>query len=128
MRNPVVLIVDDEPLIFDSLRRELKREPYRLVYAHNGADALRVLETEPVDIMVCDHMMPGMTGVELLKSVSTRYPDVVRVLLTGHASMRLAREAINQGSIYKFLTKPCEPEEMRLVLREAVRLRVSSTS
>jgi len=125
VHEPVVLIVDDEWAIFEALRRELRHEKLKLLYAPGGREALDVLEGEPVDILICDQQMPGMPGIELLKSVSTRHPEIVRILLTGNASMRLALDAINKGSVYKLLTKPCEPEELRTVLREALRFKLA---
>ena len=126
MHKPVVLIVDDELLVFEAIKRDLRREQLELLYARDGVQALQILGSRPVDIVVSDHLMPKMTGIELLKSISTRFPNTVRILLTGHADVRLATEAINQGSVYKFLTKPCEPEELRVALRQAVRCRIPS--
>ena len=126
VRKHLVLVVDDEEPVFHALSRELRSENCELIYASCGEDALAALENRSVDVIICDQRMPGMTGVELLKSVSTRYPGIVRVLLTGHACLRVAMEAINRGAVFRILTKPWQPEELRAVYREAVRHRAAA--
>lgn len=111
-----ILIVDDEENVLKALRRSLRRENYELFFASQPAEALEVLKTTPVDLVLSDHLMPEMTGLELLKIVHDRYPDTMRIMLTGHADMQTAIEAINHGEIYRFLTKPWDDTDIKVTL------------
>ncbi|RMG17525.1 MAG: response regulator [Deltaproteobacteria bacterium] len=115
-----LMIVDDEDNVRSALRRTLRRERYELVFAASGDEALQKLEEQPVDLIISDHLMPGMTGLELLKSVRNLYPDIMRIILTGHADLETAISAINQGEIYRFLTKPWDDLELKVTLQLAL--------
>lgn len=115
-----ILIVDDEENVRHALRRALRRTPYQLVFADGPAMALELLKKEPVDIVISDHLMPETTGLEFLKLVRDRCPHAIRIMLTGHASMETAIEAINQGEIYRFLTKPWDDTELKITLHLAI--------
>jgi response regulator RpfG family c-di-GMP phosphodiesterase len=115
-----VLIVDDETEILESLRRTLRREPYRLILAASPEEAMRALRDGPVDVLVSDVDMPGMTGLELISHARRMHPEVVRILLTGAASMEGAINAINEGEGHRFLTKPWDKAELIETLRAAV--------
>jgi DNA-binding NtrC family response regulator len=120
-----VLIVDDEESVRNALRRVLEREGYDIITVGHPTKALEVLEREPVDVLITDERMPGMTGMELLTLVRDRYPDTLRIILTGHADLGVAIQAINQGEIYRFLTKPWDDVELKVTLFLAVeRLRL----
>ena len=84
----VVLFVDDEHELLNSLRRALADEPYETVYVTGGTEALDVLSCRRVDVVVADYRMPGMSGLELLHEIQTRYPDVVRILLSGQPNIK----------------------------------------
>jgi two-component system probable response regulator PhcQ len=114
-----VLIVDDEENILSALQRTLRRENYTLLTAGEPAEALEVLKHGQVDVVVSDHLMPNMSGLEFLKEVRALHPDVVRIMLTGHAEMSTAMEAINEGEIYRFLTKPWDDAELKVALHLA---------
>ena len=114
-----LLVVDDEPEILDTLRRTLRREGYRILVATSGQEALRLCEQESVDILMSDIDMPGMSGVELVRQVRLEHPRIVRMLLTGAASLESALQAINEGEIHRYLTKPWERDDLRKTLREA---------
>lgn len=114
-----VLFVDDEPAVADAVRRVLRGEPHRLLSATSGQEGLEVLAREQVDIVVSDERMPEMTGSEFLTSVRTLYPDTIRIMLTGQASLDAAIKAINDGEIFRFLTKPCDPNVLSSTIREA---------
>lgn len=118
-----ILVVDDEVKICNALRFCLRTEGYRLRFAYSAKEALELLKSEPTDLIVSDHLMPGMTGMNLLKLVRDRHPDCTRVLLTGHADMEIAIQAINQGEIYRFLTKPWDNDELKTTLRLALEKR-----
>ena len=115
-----VLIVDDDQNILSSLRRLLRRESYELVTAHNGEEALRAMEEKPADVVISDHRMPGMTGTQLLREIQHRWPDTVRIVLSGYSEVKAIIAAINEGSVYKFISKPWNDEEILLNVRRAV--------
>ncbi len=115
-----LLIVDDEPRIYQALRRSLHREPLEIVYADCGQAALSILESRHVDVMLADENMPGMTGSELLALVHQRWPAVVRMMLTGTAQLEVIIAAVNQGRIAKFFTKPCNEAELIIAIRDAL--------
>lgn len=114
-----IMIVDDEENVCRALRRTLKQEGYNVIVANEPAHALELLKNTPVDMLIADHLMPNMTGLELLKIVRTRYPDCVRMMLTGHADMQTAIKAINHGEIYRFLTKPWDDTELKVIIHLA---------
>jgi len=111
-----ILIVDDEENVCHALRRSLRKEGYELFFGHEPAEGLELLKKQPVDMVISDHLMPNMTGLEFLKLVRDRYPDVMRLILTGHADMQTAIDAINQGAIYRFLTKPWDDTDLKVTL------------
>jgi len=82
-RAPLLLLVDDESRILSALRRCLRREPYELISAETTSEALRLVETQPVDLVLSDHKMPGMTGIQLLARVAQLRPQAIRLLITG---------------------------------------------
>lgn len=109
-----VLFVDDEPAILEGLRHRLRRQPWASSFVTSGADALAFLSAHRVDVVVTDMRMPGMDGATLLEHVRTRHPDVVRIVLSGHAELQASTRAIQVA--HQFLTKPCDP----LVLENVV--------
>jgi two-component system probable response regulator PhcQ len=111
-----ILIVDDEENVCRALGRCLRREGYELLFANQPDQALELLKTTSVDAVLSDHLMPNMTGLDFLKMVRNRYPDCLRIMLTGHADMQTAIDAINQGEIYRFLTKPWDDTELKVTL------------
>ncbi len=114
-----VLVVDDEPAGLRAMQRALRAE-YEVLAAGSGVDALGVLEQRAVALVVADHRMPGMSGVELLARVARLHPAVVRVVLTGYTDIDSLLQAINEGQVFYYLTKPWEPRELRLVVRRGV--------
>ena len=82
-RVPLLLLVDDEPRILSALRRSLRREPYEILTAETCAEALRLVDAHPVDLVLSDHKMPGTTGLQLLAQIAARRPQVIRMLITG---------------------------------------------
>ena len=114
-----ILIVDDEENVRNALRRSLRKEGYELFFAADPTEALELLAKQPVDLVLSDHLMPNMTGLELLKVVRDRYPNCMRMILTGHADMQTAIDAINHGEIYRFLTKPWDDIDLKVTLHLA---------
>ena len=115
-----ILIVDDEPNFLESIRRLLRKETYTIRCAKSAAEALDILRKEPIDLVVTDQEMPGMRGTEFLREVREAYPDAVRFMLTGKATLEVAVEAINEGAIGRFLTKPCNPVDLAVTIRLAL--------
>jgi two-component system probable response regulator PhcQ len=119
-RRHTVLVVDDEPEIVESLRRALRSEPYELVGTTSAREALETIEAGGIDLVVADIDMPDLNGLELVAKVRASRPDVVRVLLTGDASIESALEAINRGEVYRYLTKPWRNDVLREIIREGL--------
>ncbi len=117
-QHRTLLCVDDEPSILSALRRLLRREPYRILTAANGEEGLAVLAREPVHVVVSDYRMPGMVGTAFLREVRHRHPNTVRVVLSGYADAHAIVEAINEGEVYRFMPKPWEDDELRVVIRQ----------
>ena len=115
-----VMFVDDEPHVTAGLKRTLRKEPYTVLSANSADEALDILKREPVDVIVSDENMPGMSGAEFLTVVRRKYPDTIRIILTGHANLDAAIRAINGGEIYRFLTKPCNEVDLSVTIRQAL--------
>lgn len=111
-----ILVVDDEEQILRALRRSLSREGFKVFPFSRPADALNAIKEIRPDIVLSDHLMPEMTGLEFLKVVRNRAPDTCRIMLTGHAEMQTAIDAINLGEIYRFLLKPWDDVELSVAL------------
>ena len=105
-----ILFVDDEPAVLDGYKRILQRE-FDISTAAGGEQALAAIrENGPYSVVISDMRMPGMSGAQFLARVRQTAPDTIRMLLTGHADLNAAMEAVNEGNIFRFLTKPCEKE------------------
>lgn len=116
-----VLLVDDDPNILAGLRRALRQENYQVTTAEGAAEALAALQQSPADLIVTDEGMPGMSGTELLARVREQYPDTLRILLTGKGSFEVAIEAVNRGEVFRLFAKPCNPVELGLAIRQALK-------
>lgn len=118
--RPRILLVDDEQNVLDSLRRTLSMD-YDVEVATSGFVALRILRDKgPFSVVVSDMQMPRMNGAWFLSRVRDHWPRTTRVLLTGHADLNAAIEAVNRGRVFEFLTKPCKDARLREVLTAAV--------
>jgi two-component system response regulator HupR/HoxA len=121
MENRTVLFVDDEQKILKSLERGLLDEPYNKLFTTSGKEALEILQKQPVHVIVTDMKMPEMSGLKLLKIVKQQYPDIVRIVLSGYTQVTTLLTAINQGEIYRFITKPWKlEEEFKTIVRQAI--------
>lgn len=118
--NKTILLVDDERPILKSLSRLLEDTDFDILQASNGQDALELIKNHNVAVIVSDNMMPGMSGVDLLSTVKNISPDTIRILLTGYADLDTALKAINESSVYKFVTKPWDNDSLVSLLRDAV--------
>lgn len=118
--RPVLLFVDDEPSVLNALRRLFRSGGYEVLLAPGGREALDLLATRPVDLVVSDMRMPGMDGAALLEAVRQRHPATVRILLTGYADIGATIAAINRGEIHRYIAKPWVDEDLLLAVRDAL--------
>jgi response regulator RpfG family c-di-GMP phosphodiesterase len=114
-----ILLVDDEANITSALKRTLRRDGYNILTANSGVEGLNLLAIHEVGVIISDQRMPQMTGVEFLRKVKTLYPKTFRMVLSGYTELESVTSAINEGAIYKFLTKPWDDELLRDNIREA---------
>lgn len=116
-----VLFVDDEENILTSLKRGLRREGYKKLFASSGEEALDLLKDNCVSVIVSDMRMPGMNGLELLKRIKNDYPDTVRVVLSAYTQLPQVLASVNQADVFKFITKPWDLEDgLKKILRDAL--------
>ncbi|MCH7598576.1 MAG: response regulator, partial [Myxococcales bacterium] len=114
-----ILIVDDEEAILESLEFTLGTE-YRVFVATNGRDGLAIFDAEEIALVIADQNMPGMSGVEFLEKVIERDVRAIRMMLTGYADISSLARAINSGRIYRYITKPWDDNQLRMVIERAV--------
>ena len=114
-----LLIVDDEPNVLKSLKRLLIDTGYRILTAESGEKGLEVLTENDIQVVISDYRMPGMAGVEFLNEVKKKYPDTIRMILSGYADVAAVVEAINEGHIYKFIAKPWNDQEIMTTIIRA---------
>jgi len=120
MLSSTILVVDDDTVVLDSLKRLFRVEDYEIVTAENAEEGLRQLEQNKIDLIVSDYKMPGRSGLEFLQETLPQYPDVIRILLTGQADLGMAIDAINKGGVYKFILKPWNNDDLLLTVRRAL--------
>jgi DNA-binding NtrC family response regulator len=118
-----VLLVDDDIALLEALRRAFRREPYSIRVADGAAAAFQILAHQTVDVVVSDEKMPGLSGTDFLAKVRAELPDTIRIILTGSGNFEVALRAINEGSVYRFLQKPCNPMELALAIRQGLQQR-----
>ena len=119
-RRPSILCVDDEPSILSALRRLFRARGFQVITAEGGQSGLSILETEAVDLVISDMRMPEMDGVVFLEHVRQRWPDTVRLLLTGYADISSIMGAINRGEIYRYIAKPWDDNDIVLTVQAAL--------
>ena len=116
-----ILLVDDSKNILKSLRRSFVDENYVIFEALSAKEALVILLKEEIDLILTDENMPAITGTELLKTVRTQFPSVIRMMLTGLTDFETVKNAINRGEIYKFFNKPWDEFELLLSVKYALK-------
>src|SRR5262245_50479523 len=104
VQKPTLLFIDDEPRVLTSMRAMFRRE-YEVLLVNSGPEALALMQKHKVDVIVSDQRMPGMTGVEVLKQVKKLAPNAMRILLTGYADLQAIEASINEGEVFRYLTK-----------------------
>ncbi|NWG13594.1 MAG: sigma-54-dependent Fis family transcriptional regulator, partial [Acidobacteria bacterium] len=118
-KRHALLLVDDEVANLQKLHRTFV-DAYDVYQAQSGDEALEVLRSRPIDAIITDQKMPNMTGIEFLEASQKEYPNLVRIVLTGYTEVEDLIAAINAGKVHKYITKPWEPEALRLVVQEAL--------
>jgi two-component system probable response regulator PhcQ len=118
--SATILLVDDEPNVTDALKRALRREPYEILTAISGPAAQDLLERHHVDVVISDEQMPGMSGSVFLSAVRKQFPHTIRMILSGQASLEAAVRAINEGEVYRFFLKPCNPTDLAFTIQQAL--------
>jgi signal transduction histidine kinase len=122
MEKRTVLFVDDESNILKSLNRLLRSEPYQSLFAQGGEEALDILGRESVNVIITDLGMPEMDGFTLLKQVQENYPDVIRLVLSVSGDTDSILKAINKESVYRYILKPWEERELKIIIRQATEM------
>lgn len=117
-RHGYLLIIDDEEEILKALRRQFRRT-YEVYTASSGQEALEIMQTVPIQVIISDQRMPGMNGSEFFSRIKDTSSDAVRLLLTGYADIETVIAAINEGSIFRYVIKPWNPAELETIVREA---------
>ena len=118
--NDAILLVDDEVNVLSALTRVLIDDPYEILTATGGRQALDILKENTIKVIVSDERMVGMQGAVLLAEVKQCSPHTIRMLLTGHATLDAAMRAVNEGEIYRFFTKPWDDTQIRFALMSAI--------
>jgi response regulator RpfG family c-di-GMP phosphodiesterase len=120
IEKSTLLFVDDEASILSSLKRLFRPFGYRVLTAESGAAALVLMDSEAVDLVVSDMRMPEMNGAQFLEQVSKKWPETIRILLTGYADISSTIDAINKGQIYRYVAKPWEDGDITITIRQAL--------
>jgi DNA-binding NtrC family response regulator len=116
----LIMLVDDEAHVLSALTRALIDEPFEIITATSGSQALELMAGKAVKVIVSDERMVGMQGSELLAEVKRRSPQTIPILLTGHATLDAAMRAVNVGEIYRFFLKPWDDTQLRFALQSAI--------
>lgn len=115
-----LLFVDDEANILSALKRLFRPFNYKILTAGSGMQGLELMEKERIDLVISDMRMPEMDGAQFLEQVRMKWPDTVRMLLTGYADISSAVAAINKGEIYRYISKPWEDNELTATVKQAL--------
>jgi len=121
MKKYKILFVDDEPHVTSALVRAMRQEPCETFNVTSAKDGLEILAGEAINVVVSDEQMPGMSGSEFLTIVRQKYPDTIRIILTGQASLEATIRAINEAGVYRFFTKPCNAIDLLATIRQALK-------
>lgn len=117
-----ILFIDDDLNFLHGIKRTLRGSTFNTVFANSAEKAFEILSSINVAVVVTDQRMPGLKGLELLSIIREKHPKSVRIMLTGHPSLPTTLEAINRGEVFRFLSKPCEPELLRNSLEAGILL------
>jgi two-component system, probable response regulator PhcQ len=115
-----ILVVDDDANILASVVRLFRSQNFITLTANSGEEALQLLSSRSVDLLLCDETMPGMRGNIVLRKVKELWPDTVRIMITANADLNLALQAINEGEAYRFILKPWNDDELIITVKQAL--------
>lgn len=118
--KPRILIVDDDSSVLEVLRDAFSKEPYEVLCSGSATEAAEIMSMKPIDVVISDDQMPGLTGTEFLTQVRKKYPNTIRIILTGHANLETAINSINEAEIHRFFTKPCNLLDLVVTVRLAI--------
>jgi DNA-binding NtrC family response regulator len=113
-----ILYVDDEQNNLTAFKATFRRD-FQVFTAISAEEGKKILDNEVVHILITDQRMPVMTGVEFLESILDKYPDMIRILLTGYTDIEAVIDAINKGQVYRYITKPWDETELRITIKNA---------
>ena len=120
MNKHTILIVDDEELVLEFIKRTLADDDYNILTALSGQEGLDKLKNHEVNMIISDYKMPEMNGLEFLEKVKIAYPGILTIMLTIHADIEIAIQAINQAGIYKFILKPWDDTDFKITIKRAL--------
>jgi DNA-binding NtrC family response regulator len=115
-----ILLVDDEPNVLSALRRVFHHENYEVTTCQDPKQALEKFGSEQFHLIISDYMMPGINGGELLRQARVLRPDMIRIMLTGHADVNAVVSAVKSGAVYKFILKPWNDDDLRVTVALAL--------
>lgn len=121
--QPTILFVDDDPNILRAFSRTLRNQPYEVLTSRCADDALMILKSGHVDLVITDEFMPGMSGTGLTSWVAENLPNVVRIVMTGQPNIPTMLSAVNEGHVFRILTKPCNDLELVVAIAEGLESR-----
>lgn len=119
---PSILLVDDDMNLLRGIRRVLREQPYELFIANSAEMAMGMFHRQSFELVVVDQHMGGKTGTEFIAWLAVNFPHTVRIMLTGRPDVEVMKNAINEGKVFRFLTKPCHDIELALAIREGLEL------
>jgi two-component system probable response regulator PhcQ len=125
--KPIVLLIDDDETLLNGLVQALHKEPYQVLTARSGDEAMLILKNREVDVIIVEENMPGVSGGDLMAWAAENVPDTIRIMLTGNATTSIAIRAINEGQVYHFFTKPCDDVLLGIAIRKAIEHRALLT-
>jgi len=120
LKDRTVLFVDDEKSVLNALQRALHSEHYRIMTADNAQQALAILNNNAIDLVISDQHMPETTGADLLRQIHQTHPHIIRIMMTGNPHSDIMLQAINEGHIYGFFTKPWDMDEIRETITDCL--------
>ncbi len=121
MKQNTILIVDNEKSVVNALKRILWKEGYRILTAHSGDEALSMMETFNCQLVLADQKMPEMNGIELLTRIKEKFPNTIGILISAQINLENLCKDFDQDCIYKCISKPWEPEELKILIRDGLK-------
>lgn len=121
-----ILLVDDDKNLLAGLRRSLRQQPYTITTVNSAEMAIEMFKRGSFDVVVADQKMGGLSGTELITWLANVFPETVRIMLTGQPDVQVMKDAINNGKVFRFLTKPCKDLDLAFAIRDGLESRFQS--